>query len=700
MNLFEGIGFENFRVFSNKSYFDFAPITIFTGTNNSGKSSVLNGIKLLQENFKDIKSTYQPITNMNLEGIMDTVIDTGSLLERYGTLKQFITNDSRENEFTFSFKKNMLIINDSVEIFYKIEISDNNIKNGIIKNISMVSKSTGKTIFEINLINPTNTSDLNILERHKLKLDFNYFFDETFLIINNSIEYFEALEAINLKLDELNQDLFPLKIFENLLDHFNKKYKVLFLCYSSADRGFGISMDPNFNYEESAFNIHTTRLNSILDEQNKLMGIYDFSILWSSELNNKIAFERQVLGYYNLPFEEAYAKLNEDILSFFSDIEWVLPFQNYHFESGVNFILNKSIETNGIGFKKFTELFTNYSRGPMQIGSTAILDAINIKEIYIKPTIEKNFKFYDAVFLPLLSFITNDHLDKASKDSYQDKICLNSPFDKLVTSKTEEFYSELIYKNINLIQTCLADLNMINFLPTHKIHNKRTYSLADNDEFTLLIKNLEGKNALTRGKAYEFINRWLKEFEIADSLIILHDVDTGNFKPYLRIGAKDVLMADFGYGTSQLIPLLLKIIPEDNPDHLIYGGVFQEHPFHSRVVVIEEPETNLHPALQSKLADLFVEANKKFNIQIIIETHSEYLIRKLQYLTGNGEIKPENTQLYYFHNCDKIPKGEKQIKKININKDGSITDDFGAGFFDEATSWKFELLKLNNPQKN
>ena len=79
-------------------------------------------------------------------------------------------------------------------------------------------------------------------------------------------------------------------------------------------------------------------------------------------------------------------------------------------------------------------------------------------------------------------------------------------------------------------------------------------------------------------------------------------------------------------------------------------------------VIIEEPEINLHPAFQSKLADMFVEAAKVFNIQFIIETHSEYLIRRLQYLTAKKDIKTDDTVIYYFTHPEQLKKGEEQIK--------------------------------------
>jgi len=117
-------------------------------------------------------------------------------------------------------------------------------------------------------------------------------------------------------------------------------------------------------------------------------------------------------------------------------------------------------------------------------------------------------------------------------------------------------------------------------------------------------------------------------------------------------------------------------------------------------IIFEEPETGLHPAFQSKMAEMIVDIQKTFNLNLIIETHSEYIIRKLQYLTATEKINPEEVKIYYFNNPKKIPKDEDQIKKITIAKDGSLSDNFGTGFIDEATNMKFELLRFVKNQKN
>jgi predicted ATPase len=121
--------------------------------------------------------------------------------------------------------------------------------------------------------------------------------------------------------------------------------------------------------------------------------------------------------------------------------------------------------------------------------------------------------------------------------------------------------------------------------------------------------------------------------------------------------------------------------------------------------VIEEPEANLHPAMQSKLADLFVDANKTFGVQIIAETHSEYLIRKLQYLIGSNkyQVKPEDVIIYYFYKPDHeavIKKQASQVEKIEIDNFGRLTKEFGFGFFDEAAKIALDIFLLNQSQSN
>ena len=192
---------------------------------------------------------------------------------------------------------------------------------------------------------------------------------------------------------------------------------------------------------------------------------------------------------------------------------------------------------------------------------------------------------------------------------------------------------------------------------------------------------------------------WLKVFGIKDELRI-EPIKTFGASVYLG----ERLIEDYGQGTSQIVFILLEIAliasgSEYNGSFDQSGAYNYEVGYNSSICYLDEPEKNFHPSFQSKFADMVIDANQKFNIQFIIETHSEYLIRKLQYLTAKKEIKPNDTKIYYFHDPENIPKGQKHVKEINILEDGSLSDDFGPGFFDEAINLKLDLLKLKN-QKN
>ncbi len=59
------IGLENFRIFKEKTFFDIKPLTILTGTNNSGKSTLIKSLLLLKEAFRNSEVPYFEFTSDN-----------------------------------------------------------------------------------------------------------------------------------------------------------------------------------------------------------------------------------------------------------------------------------------------------------------------------------------------------------------------------------------------------------------------------------------------------------------------------------------------------------------------------------------------------------------------------------------------------------------------------------------------------------
>lgn len=109
--------------------------------------------------------------------------------------------------------------------------------------------------------------------------------------------------------------------------------------------------------------------------------------------------------------------------------------------------------------------------------------------------------------------------------------------------------------------------------------------------------------------------------------------------------------------------------------------------------MVEEPELNLHPALQSKLTDLFNEVHTQYGFNFIVETHSEYMIRKSQVLTKTQEygdldsLNPNPFKVFYF------PVNMKEPPYImKYRKDGKFMNDFKPGFFDVSSDLAFDIL--------
>jgi predicted ATPase len=199
--------------------------------------------------------------------------------------------------------------------------------------------------------------------------------------------------------------------------------------------------------------------------------------------------------------------------------------------------------------------------------------------------------------------------------------------------------------------------------------------------------------------AKKFIDKWIKEFEIADKLEIRKIANGIATEVVFIKNGLEYPLADLGYGVTQYLPLLLKIalqitIESSNDRH----RMLREKPL-KKTIIVEEPETNLHPKLQSRLADMILDALTNFEIKFIIETHSEYFIRRLQILTAEKKANPEEIALYYFYEPGRVPQEKKQVERINILPDGNLDNDFGSGFFDEATNMKFDLLKLKSKKK-
>lgn len=228
------------------------------------------------------------------------------------------------------------------------------------------------------------------------------------------------------------------------------------------------------------------------------------------------------------------------------------------------------------------------------------------------------------------------------------------------------------------------------YIQAHGVSQKMLYTIDDKNDFMAQAIHEYARRGVVRGSFTDtFIRKWMNEFGIGLDYEIESIGGEGyTFKVITPNGKMN--LADMGMGTNQLMVLLLSLatIMFEEGHHGKDGG----KSFVPKFIIIEEPEQNLHPCLQSKLADLISEVAMDDSYKFLIETHSEYFIRRTQVLVAEMNIENEEElakqnpfKVYYFP-VEGIPYD------MMYRPDGRFSEEFDKGFFDEAFNLAISLF--------
>jgi hypothetical protein len=152
----------------------------------------------------------------------------------------------------------------------------------------------------------------------------------------------------------------------------------------------------------------------------------------------------------------------------------------------------------------------------------------------------------------------------------------------------------------------------------------------------------------------EMIAHWLREMGLIESFTVA-EIASGSNRWQARVmtrkGASEVLLTDVGFGVSQVLPVvtLLQYVPEGS------------------TVILEQPEIHLHPLAQAALADVIIQAATHRKIQVILESHSEHLLLRLQRRIAEEVISSDDVKLYF---CD-APHGISTITPLDVDLYGN-----------------------------
>lgn len=573
------IGLRNFRIFDDGDgiFEEIAPINILTGSNNSGKSSIIKFLQMLKDSMKGNKYPFDlDLTKQeHLLGDFDNVL---------------FNRNNREVVVCLPF------IFLGIKDFY----------------ISLKFKiPSGENVYQANL------REIEVVDKkHNVEI--------------LSFKYREATETEK-KADSIK---------------FKKEIEIY----------------KNRNKEQSKEQADIFSFNSFIHippMDNPLVGYIE----WSIKLNELKKHLKNLLEFYKMYLENKNSK------------KW-LEYADKYFENK-GFIPSELIKSfkNEVDIKEWDDFLNNI------VNENSLLSGE-------EPIGERDFDADDYFYPPYeIKHLVYYNVLKILRE-------------KLYWKSTErDGYKYSVIENCFKIswETLIQRINSIHYLSTIREINSRVYTATNNTPFVELLKDYKS-NEFQHSR---FINKYLEVFEIGKKLSVnytlkyqLISVSVVTFEGIERD------LVDFGYGIKQLILILIQIsvlaernkkTTEDYDDN----GMYLRDYYKPSMLLIEEPETNLHPKWQSLLAKMFAEAHSTFNIQFIIETHSEYLIRKFQTLVADDTISPEKIKIFYIRHPKNTIQDKKQVSSVNIQQDGRIDYQiFDGGFFDENDSLELSLLNI------
>jgi len=628
---------EGFKSIYEKKEFEMAPMTIFTGANSSGKSSLIQSILLTVQTFQNPLKSNRILLNgplLRLGGFED--------IRSYGTNKDITIG------FGLNFKG----------ITSDIETSDEFHKDDI------------PTVYDDDDFEGNYPEDYYPEIPCEIEVDYRFAFHPS----DNESQFYPKVNMVKFKdyfatYDEI--DFNEIIVEENKLELGEKK-QILKI------KDLGKELESILRYD-----VHQTNKDSILARV--VLGPINETIpmqIVGASFKNFLFYDLYELEDLNLtitnlildrysndgnPLSKDYFRVmqSKESLNIFKKI--LLIIFKHSDESGIISIPTQDMEVIKERFARNNDF--NSFHETLTFIEVKFLEKLSFDFAHEKKLRRKIVNYIKETLHPVYTVIKVN--DKAS------------PYERFISDYFKERVKYLgplreeprpIYNNLGSINS--SDVGNKGEYTTFALELNKDLEIRYISPSSLEEKEYEIKD----GKLIHAVLEWIIYLGIGNDI---QTVDQGSIGRRLKIqlekNGKFVDLTNVGVGVSQILPILVSSLLAEKHSTLIF----------------EQPELHLHPKVQTRLADFFLTI-VKLDKQCIIETHSEHMINRLRYkaVSSPKDIITDNALIYFVER----ETGVSEYRPIHINEYGGIGE-WPKGFFDESELNALSILKAVRTKK-
>lgn len=241
-----------------------------------------------------------------------------------------------------------------------------------------------------------------------------------------------------------------------------------------------------------------------------------------------------------------------------------------------------------------------------------------------------------------------------------------------VPPETEEAFLDLARAAGNFANRLRPGVRALAPVRTRPRRSYDPTELGQSSEGDDLIKSL-AQAARSRPEEWKKLQERIEKFGRQTQLFEVIQIkklgraDSDPFQVHVKTKGREANIIDVGYGVSQALPLFAMLV-EAQQDTLL----------------IQQPEVHLHPIAQAAIGSVLVDVvSDRVSPDIIVETHSDFLVNRVLRHVRDRKIKTSNLKILFFEKVE----FNTRIRELKVDENGTIIDPpeaYEKFFVDEA----------------